>query len=389
MKNISMRHRMKRISTASTILVLATLFAIAGCSAQPTPVKPTPTAAPGGKSISAGSRIVTEGKVVPVKSVALAFSTGGIVSQLPIALGDRVEAGKLLAQLDSKHLELQLAQANANLASTQAKLDQLKRGPTAEDVAAAQQNLTSAQAAYDGLLHPTPNDIIAAKTDVDKTKALLDQATAAYNAIGGDNNPQAGMLPQRAQVQQTWLDYQKALTVYNAKTNPTNAQIQSALATIETAKSQLAKLQPTTDDIAAAQANVNASQAARDLVVQQISNGKLVAPFAGTVSSLDIDQGEYAAPGAVIVRLADTTKWQVDTTDLTELNIVNVTQGTPVTLGFDAIPDLELSGKVTTIKLYGENKQGDIVYTVTVAPDQQDPRLRWNMTAKVTIEPGS
>ncbi len=64
-----------------------------------------------------------------------------------------------------------------------------------------------------------------------------------------------------------------------------------------------------------------------------------------------------------------------------------MSEGSPATLEFDAIPDLQLPGKVTQIKSYGENRQGDIVYTVVVKPDQQDPRLRWNMTAKVTIEP--
>ena len=38
------------------------------------------------------------------------------------------------------------------------------------------------------------------------------------------------------------------------------------------------------------------------------------------------------------------------------------------------------------IKPLGENKQGDIVYLVVVQPAQLDPRLRWNMTASVTIE---
>jgi hypothetical protein len=33
----------------------------------------------------------------------------------------------------------------------------------------------------------------------------------------------------------------------------------------------------------------------------------------------------------------------------------------------------------------GENKQGDITYVVTITLDQQDPQLRWNMTAAVAI----
>ncbi len=112
----------------------------------------------------------------------------------------------------------------------------------------------------------------------------------------------------------------------------------------------------------------------------------MVAPFAGTVETLDINAGEYVMPGALVLHLADTSTWQVQTTDLTELNIASVQPGNPVTLTFDAIPGLQLMGKVTSIQPYGVSKQGDIDYTVVVTPDQQDPRLRWNMTAKVSIQ---
>lgn len=377
---------MKRIVVACTLLGWFIVLAISGCSSPPTPVKPTPTAAPAGKGTFAGERIIAEGRVTPVKSAALSFATGGTVSQLSVALGDQIKAGQVLAQLDTKQLELQLAQADANLAGAQAKLNQVKRGPTADNLAAAQQNLASAQAAHDSLLHPSPNDLVALKADMDKAKAALDQAQAAYDRVGGDSNPNAGALPQRAALQSAWLDYQKAQSAHNAKLNPTNAQVQAALAAVQTAKDQLAKLQPTADDLAVAQANVNGAQAARDLAADKLKNAKLVAPFSGTVASLDIDAGEFAAPGATVVRLADTSAWEIETTDLTELNIANVHEGMPATLTFDAVPDLELSGKVAKVKPYGESKQGDIVYTVIITPDQQDPRLRWNMTAKVSLE---
>jgi HlyD family secretion protein len=56
-----------------------------------------------------------------------------------------------------------------------------------------------------------------------------------------------------------------------------------------------------------------------------------------------------------------------------------------VVLTFDAIPSLELGGTVLRIKPIGQEKLGDVTYTVIVRPDEQDPRLRWNMTAVVTI----
>jgi HlyD family secretion protein len=83
--------------------------------------------------------------------------------------------------------------------------------------------------------------------------------------------------------------------------------------------------------------------------------------------------------------MADLATWQIETTDLTELDIARVRAGSTVTMTFDAVPGLELSGKVSRIRPIGENKQGDITYVVTITPDRQDERLRWNMTAAVSI----
>ena len=66
--------------------------------------------------------------------------------------------------------------------------------------------------------------------------------------------------------------------------------------------------------------------------------------------------------------------------------MVNVTVGQAVSVTFDALPDLTLPGIVARIKPLGENKQGDITYTVIIEPQASDPRLRWNMTAVATLE---
>jgi HlyD family secretion protein len=87
------------------------------------------------------------------------------------------------------------------------------------------------------------------------------------------------------------------------------------------------------------------------------------------------------------VRLADTSVWEIETTDLSDLSVARVREGDPVAITFDGIPGLNLAGRVIRIQGFGESKQGDIVYKVTITPDRQDPRFRWNMTASVTITP--
>lgn len=321
-------------------LILGTLFvgllSIVSCSSPKPETKPTPTASAPAKAAKTTGNVIAEGRVVPVHSAALSFPIGGVAAEVPVALGDHVERGAILVRLDTRQLELQLALAQANLAA--------------------------AQAAYDRLLHPDANELTALKADVDKAKTYVDQAQGAYDHIGGDSNPFAGMTPQRAQLQSAWIDYERALAIYNNKTDPSSTQVLQA------------------------KANLDAALAARDLVADQLSRAKIVAPFDGTIASLDVKVNEQVAAGTPVVRLADYSAWQVETTDLTELNIVNVHKGTTATVTLDAIPDLELTGKVENIKGYGESRQGDIVYTVVVKLDKPDERLRWNMTAKVSIE---
>jgi HlyD family secretion protein len=93
------------------------------------------------------------------------------------------------------------------------------------------------------------------------------------------------------------------------------------------------------------------------------------------------------SPETPAVRLGDWSRWQIETEDLTELQVVNIAPGDAATVQIDAVPNLQLRGTVERIGSYGENAQGDIVYTVVIALDQSDARLRWNMTAAVTIDP--
>jgi HlyD family secretion protein len=372
---------MKKLFLVSILMLVA--VSLIACSSAPG--SPTPQAKPTLAVVKSTGKVVAEGKVIPAQNASLGFQIGGVVAQVPVTVGAPVKAGQVLAQIDSKQLELSLAQADANLASAQIKLNQLKKGPTAEDLAAAQQNLKSAQTSYDKLLKPDPSEVANLKADVDKAQAFVKQAQAAYDQVGGDSNPYAGMLPQRAQLQSAYIDLQKAQTSLNNKLTPSDAQVQQALAAISTAKNQVAKLTPNTDDIAAAESSGKAAQAARDLAADQLTKAKLVAPFDGTIVSVDIKPGEQANVGAPVVRLANVANMQIETTDLTELNVVNVKEGDPATITLDAIPELELTGKIATIKGFGDNKQGDIVYAVVIQLDKQDPRLRWNMTAKVSI----
>ena len=113
---------------------------------------------------------------------------------------------------------------------------------------------------------------------------------------------------------------------------------------------------------------------------------ELKAPFSGTIVSSDLVKGQYVAPGVPVIKVADFTDWQVETTNLTELNIVlSNKKETAHLIVFDALPDLQLPGTLTRIQSLGENLQGDIVYKAVFNLDQIDDRLKWNMTCSADI----
>jgi HlyD family secretion protein len=109
--------------------------------------------------------------------------------------------------------------------------------------------------------------------------------------------------------------------------------------------------------------------------------------MSGHVIKVDLKVGQPVGPTSGLVHIADLTRWVVETTDLSELSVVSIALGDRAVVRFDALPDLSLEGTVTVIEALGEMTRGEIAYRVTITPEQVDPRLRWNMTADVSIMP--
>lgn len=167
------------------------------------------------------------------------------------------------------------------------------------------------------------------------------------------------------------------------------ASIQSAQAEVDRAQADLQNLtgDPLQSDLEMKLAVVSQREVALKQAELERDKATITAPFAGTVVDITPKVGEWFGTTEPAVILADFSTWKVETTDLDELSVVNIDVGSPATLTFDALPDLEIPGRVTSIQSLGENYQGDIVYEVTIVPTQWDERLRWNMTVTVAVEP--
>ncbi|MBX3014903.1 MAG: HlyD family efflux transporter periplasmic adaptor subunit [Caldilineaceae bacterium] len=399
----------------------------------------TPTPEPTLPAVRAPSQIVAEAVILPKQSANLSLAMGGIVAAVLVAEGDTVAAGAVIAQLENKRQVVAIAQAQARLANAQAALAQLTAGPlpaevlAAEaavdiaqaqlakltqdvrqaDVAAGQAELSAAQTTLQELLNgPKDGELINARADLADAQAELNQARSAYNAVKWRND--LGALPESAAMQRATNRYEAAQARYDVlaagadadeiadararvqraraeldrlQSPGTASDIRSAQAEVRRAEAQLAQLQAGArlEAIAAAQAQVMEAETALMQEQLALAETELRAPFTGVIASLNLKVGEQVTAGTPVLQLADLTAWEIHTEDLTELSVVNVTAGQAVSITLDALPEVELAGVVTRIKPLGENRQGDITYTVIITPQTTDPRLRWNMTAVATL----
>ena len=124
------------------------------------------------------SSATASGRVTARREAALALATAGRVEMVYVAVGDVVEAGAPLVQLEAAALQRALTTGVQNVTIQEANLEQLKAGPGAADLAAAEAAVTSAQAQLDDLLNgPGEEEITAAEANLRAAQANVGRAS--------------------------------------------------------------------------------------------------------------------------------------------------------------------------------------------------------------------
>ena len=168
--------------------------------------------------------------------------------------------------------------------------------------------------------------------------------------------------------------------VKEAEANLTAAQVQvNYLKRIGTDELHLETAQAEADRAQALLDSANATLAAQS---------KLVAPFDGTIASVDISPAETVIPGRVVIIVGDFSKLQIETKDLSERDVPRVQPGQTAKV-FIAPLNQEFSGKVVEISRISSTLGGDVVFKVTIDLDEQPQGLLWGMSADVKIETGT
>jgi multidrug resistance efflux pump len=307
---------------ALSLSLLLNLVWLASCTGTSPALSATST--PPAAVTTEMQAVSVDAQVVPARWVQLGFPIGGLVQEVMVNPGDLVQAGQVLASLQDTALRSAVSQAQAALISSQNALSDLKSQPSDAALAAAQANLASAQANLDRL---------------DQSGADQTQKEAAQAAIDS------------AQIS---LDQVKA--------GASDAQLRLA------------------------QAQVESAQAALDQAQAALNSAQLLAPFAGQVIEVNIQPAEIALAGQPVIILADPSSYQIETTDLSELDIHQITVGDPVSITLDALPGVTLQGKVSQIALKA-TPGIEVTYQVAIILDKVPSDLRWGMSAFVKINP--
>jgi len=368
--------------------------------------EPIPTISDEQSAILESDQVVAEGKLIPVRYVNLSFNRAGMVEDVYVEEGDPVEAGELIATLSNQEEFLaSIAAAELELVNAQQELKALYDNAPLEaaealyDIVTAPQDVADAQKTLDSLQSGVVNetDIEIARANVAFAQNELDRARAAYQPYANKpegNLTRAALLGKLAEAEK---QYEDAVRRLNALTGtPSEQTITEAEADLELAKARLTEARrryevlrdgPDPDRLALADARLNNAEAQINAAEAALRNLQLIAPFSGTIVNNNLKIGEYVAPGVPVVMVVDYSDWLLETTDLTELNIVRISEGSPSVITCDALPDVQFPGKVRKINAIGENRQGDITYTVLIAMNQFDDRLLWNMTCSVVVFP--
>jgi HlyD family secretion protein len=328
------------------------------------------------------------GTVMPKEKLTLVFPSGGVLTAMKVTVGQRVETAEELAKLDTRQLELSVAQAEATLKINDARLSQAKAGPSAADVASAEAAVDNAQGLYEAAkrkLGLKDEQLSIAELDLKRAELALQDAQAAYNLVAW--RPEIGMLPQSGALQRATLDYERALANYKLQVAAVDdTSFRSAASQLAQAKAQLDKLRrsPTAEDVAIAEAQVEQARAALEGSKLRVADAILQAPFSGTVVSVGPQVGELVSAATPIIVLADLEHYYIDASiDETDIGSLQVGQDVAITL--DAYPDVTLTGKVTQIDLLGSVAQGVVTYGVEIEVTSDQGILRPNMTATVDI----
>jgi multidrug efflux pump subunit AcrA (membrane-fusion protein) len=275
----------------------------------------------------------------PAKVATIGTPVDCMVESLPASEGQHVAKDAPIIQLDCRPAELEVAKAAAALAKSRATYAMLKAGPRAEDIEVARQDLQSRRTELE-----SAQEVVKGKQELRQKDVV---------------SP---------------VELQEAQRKYRA-----------AEAAVKSAAAKLAILEkgPRPEEIAQAEADVQAAGADDALARYHLERCTVRAPIEGNLVKVAVHPGMGLAIGSPMAEIVDLRRVQVwCVVPLSRLSEVQA--GAPAKVVSAGYPDKPFEGKVVRISHQAEADTGDLAIWLDV--ENPDSLLRRDMVVRMTLE---
>lgn len=335
------------------------------------------------------------------QSVYLYWQTSGTVENVYVEVGDKVEKGDVLAELDRSTIDSSIIDAEVSKEKAEENLDRLytsalsleqartKMVQAKKAVEDAQKNLNAL-----GLVRADQIELGVKYDDYQRSVEAYEKAQENFEKVKDldlDNVIRISAL-SRMESAKSQMDSLKAqYNWYNGEAE--EIDVQKADAALKLAQSQLddavraynrIKDGPTANQVRSLEAQ-SAAYAAT------VNTSRIIAPISGTVAEVEAKpydvityESSSAARDKLAVRIDDLSSHYIDIT-VTELEINNIHMGQQVSITFDAIPFREYTGTIVNISNAGTVNNLSVNFDLTVKMDETDNSIKSGMMADVAI----
>ena len=338
---------------------------------------------------------------IEVRAVESSFKTAGWVKARLVSEGEILGAGTVIAQLDKKEFEHEVAIRRAEVEAVDARLAELEAGSRPEEIARARAAVEHAQARLNELeAGARTQEIEGARAavrlaDVERNRAEIDyqrqQQLFEQDVISARERDTA--LAAYRSSQAMFSEASERLNLIQEGPRPEQiAQAQAVLAEAEAWHDQVLQ-GPRKETIAHLHAERLRAEEGLRLAETRLSYTSITAPISGMVLSEHVEAGEYVTPGAPVVTIGNLENvWLRGYINARDLG--RVKWGQAVIILTDTYPDKIYEGRIAFISSEAEftpkNVQTDrervtLVYRVKIDIDNQALELKPGMPADAMI----
>jgi len=278
------------------------------------------------------------GTVTSLREAKIASTLSGIVVEVFVTEGQRVQRGTPLMRLKTDNLAATEAQARASVANARARLAQLLNGARPEELDRAAAAAAQSKAALD-----------LAQANVQRIRELYQMGAVS-----------------RQDLDSTESQFRQAQAAYNSATQ----------------SQRLTQLGARTEEIAAAQAQLAQAEAMLTAAQIQLRDATVTAPFAGTITQRSVEPGESVSPVATSFVLAQLDDVYAQLA-VPERQRQGLRVGQVVAITADALPGSQFAGKIAEIQPAAAVSSRS--FTVKVRVPNPQGVLRPGMFARGTI----